>query len=137
MKKLFIVVLILALIMCIAGCQNSANSESAIKRAFIEQFIPEFERDSITEDMVGIWSYGTYDGCTVGYFGYKDGGGMTLSGEMVGPFIFYYPSTTKMKAYKDGVIKSMPEAYKLGWLDDDAVRQIREIHKQEYASLYD
>ena len=140
MKKLFAFLLILSLMLCAVGCQtpgnygSEADLESNIKKAFIEQ---RPAAKDLTEDDLSIDSYGTYNGCTVGYiigpFFYTQ----ALSGEKVGPYMFEYSDSQKMLAYKDGQIKSMAEAYALSWLDKDAVKQILEKHKQEYAYLYD
>jgi hypothetical protein len=137
MKRLFAILMILSMMLCAVGCEGSGDSEHAIKKAYIEQLIPEHLRDNYTPDDIPIWSYGTYNGCTVGYFGSKSGGAMMIIGEKVGNYNFTYPSSTKMLAYKGGVFKSLPEAYDLGWLDDDAVKQIHEKHKQEYYYVYD
>lgn len=146
MKKLFSIFLILALLLCAVGCHtseyNSINEgfkidkalESEIKKAFIAYKGPAWD---LSEDELSIDSYGTYNGCTVCYvngsFVYAD----VIDGEKVGPYIFRYPDSQKMLSYKDGQIKSMAEAYKLGWLNDDAVKQIHEKHKQEYSYVYD
>lgn len=140
MKKLFALLLILALMLCAVGCQTTENSgsntnlESDIKKAFIEQ---RTAAKDLTEDDLSIDSYGTYNGCTVGYINGPFFYTQALSGEKVGPYIFQYSDSQKMLAYKDGQIKTMTEAYNLGWLDNDAVKQILEKHKQEYTYLYD
>ena len=136
MKKLFAVLLILALMLCAVGCEGFGDPEYAIKKAYFE-LKPEHMRENYTPGDIQIWSYGTYNGCTVGYFGEKRGGGQAITEEKVGNYVFIYPDTTRMLAYKDGQIKLMPEAYDLGWLDDDAVKQIYEKHRQEYSALYD
>lgn len=153
MKKLFAILLILALMLCAVGCQTSGNAESCtnsnneldenlareIRKAYMG-YITYTDSDAQywSEDDVLIDYYGTYSGCTVGYIESPISLYLpVLSGEKVGPCTFQYPDSRKLLAYKDAQIKSMPEAYDLGWLDDDAVRQIHEIHKQEQALLYD
>ena len=136
MKKLFVFLLILALMLCTVGCQGFGDPEYAIKKAYLER-LPEHMRDDYTPNDIPIWSYGTYNGCTVGYFSERRGGGQAITEEEVGNYVFIYPDTTRMLAYKDGQIKLMPEAYELGWLDDDAVKQIYEKHRQEYSDLYE
>lgn len=136
MKKLVVILLALVLILCGLCYLDYIRYEYGMKAAYIEQYIPEDEKDAYTPDMIQIWSYGTYDGCTVGYFGSKTDGTQAISAELVGGKLFYYPSPVKMLAYKDGVFKSMSDAYWCGWLDEDAVLQIREKHSRELPQLY-
>ena len=137
MKKLFSIILILGLLLCSVGCQSSNDPVYAMRRAYLEQFYSDHEKFNVTEDMVKIWVYGTCDGCTVGYFGSNNGGLFVIDGEKVGSFYFRYPSSTKMLAYKDGVFKSMSEAYELGWLDDEAVANIYDNFINDCYTLYE
>jgi hypothetical protein len=140
MKKLLAILLILALMLCAVGCQTSENPgsdmnlESDIIKAYLAYLGPAWD---LSEDELSIDSYGTYNGCTVGYINGPIGYAAVISGEKVGPYIFEYGDSQKMLAYKDGQIKSMAEAYKLGWLNDDAVKQILEKHKLEYPYMYE
>ena len=158
MKKLFAILLILALMLCAVGCQTLENSnsgtnsnnaadsentmssdpdknlESDIIKAYLAYLGPNWD---LSEDELSIDSYGTYNSCTVGYINGPFAYTQALTGEKVGPYIFQYSDSQQMKAYKDGQIKTMAEAYKLGWLDDDAVKQIYEKHKQEYPYMYE
>lgn len=141
MKKLFAIFMIFAVMLCTLGCQASENPgsnvnlESAIKKAFIAYTGPAWD---LSEDELSIDSYGTYNGCTVCYINAPTIDYLqALDAEKVGSYIFRYPDSQKMLAYKDGQIKSMAEAYKLGWLNDDVVKQIHEKHKQEYSYVYD
>lgn len=140
MKKLLAILLILALMLCAVGCQTSENPgsdmnlESDIIKAYLAYLGPAWD---LSEDELSIDSYGTYNGCTVGYINGPIGYAAVISGEKVGPYIFEYGDSQKMLAYKDGQIKSMAEAYKLGWLDKDAVKQIHERHKLEYPYMYE
>ena len=137
MKKLFAFLLVLALMLCAVGCQNSNDPVYAIKKAYIEQRIPEYMRDDFTPDMIPIWSYGTYNGCTVGYFCSKGSGAQAIRSEKVGNYVFTYPSSDKMEAYKDGIIKFLPEAYELGWFDDEALAQIYDNFINGRYTLYE
>lgn len=140
MKKLLAILMILSIMLCAVGCQTSENPgsnvnlESAIKKAFVAYLGPAW---NLSEDELSIDSYGTYNGCTVCYVNGPIMYAAAIDGEKVGPYIFSYPDSQKLLSYKDGQIKSMAEAYKLGWLNDDAVKQILEKHKQEYTYLYD
>ena len=140
MKKLLAILLILALMLCAVGCQTSKNPgsdmnlESDIIKAYLAYLGPAW---NLSEDELSIDSYGTYNDCTVGYINGPIGYADVISSEKVGPYIFEYGDSQKMLAYKDGQIKSMEEAYKLGWLNDDAVKQIHEKHKLEYPYMYE
>lgn len=158
MKKQFAILMILSMMLCAVGCQvlensesgtnsnNAANSgnnmnfeidpnlESDIKKAYIAYLGPNWD---LTEDDLSIDSYGTYNGCTVGYINGPFVYTQALTAEKVGPYIFQYSDSQQMKAYKDGQIITMAEAYKLDWLDDNAVKQIHEKHKQEYSYVYE
>ena len=140
MKKLLAILLILALMLCAVGCQTSGNPgsdmnlESEIKEA-VRSLKPSLEE--LPDDAISIDSYGTYNGCTVCFIDGPFGYGMGFMEEIIGPYTFQYSSTRMLLTYKDGQIKNMPEAYDLGWLDDDAVKQIHEKHKQECPGLYE
>ena len=113
------------------------NLESDIIKAYME-YVNYNASDSQywSEDDVSVDSYGTYNGCTVGYINGPFFYTQAHTGEKVGSYIFQYSDGQQMKAYKDGQFKSMTEAYKLGWLDKDAVAQILEKHKQAHPFLY-
>lgn len=133
MKKLFAMILSILLTFTFLGCQSSASLDAKMKEAYISQFCRD---GSVQVDQLEIESYGTYDGCTVAYihgpFGYTG----AIENEKVGPCSFNYPSSQKLEAYKDGVYKSLPDAYSEGWLDDEAVKQIWEKHKKEHPHMY-
>ena len=163
MKKLIAIFLAMVLMLCAVGCQSPINSESDtnsegitnsedtsnsesnmnfeidenlesdIIKAYIAYLGPAWD---LSEDELSIDSYGTYSDCTVGYINGPFVYLAVISAEKVGPYIFRYSDSQKMLAYKDGQIKSMKEAYALGWLDDEAVKQILEKHKQAYPVLY-
>ena len=136
MKKLVVILLALVVIVCGLCYLDYLRCEYAMKEAYIEQCIPEDMKDAYTPNMIQIWSYGTYDGCTVGYFGSKTDGSQALSVELVAGQAFYYPSPVKMLAYKNGEFKSMEEAYRCYWLDKDAISQILEKHRRDLPELY-
>ena len=156
MKKLIAIFLAMVLMLCTVGCQISIRSETDTNSESDINFEldPNLESDIIkaymkhvnynaldsqywSEDDVSVDSYGTYSGCTVGYINGPFAYLQAEDGEKVGPYIFRYSDSQKMLAYKDGQIKSMKEAYALGWLDKDAVAQIFEKHKQAHPFLYD
>ena len=140
MKKFLAILMILSIMLCAVGCQTSENPgsdmnlESDIIKAYLAYLGPAW---NLSEDELSIDSYGTYNDCTVGYINGPIGYAAVISSEKVGPYIFEYGDSQKMLAYKDGQIKSMAEAYKLGWLNDDAVKQILEKHKLEYPYMYE
>ena len=128
-----------------ASSENNINFEidpdlaSEIRKAYMEHVTyTDFDAQFWSEDDVLIDSYGTYSGCTVGYIESPISGYLqAFFSEKVGQYTFQYPTSRMMTAYKDGQIKTMKDAYDLGWLDDDAVKQIYEKHRQEYSGVYD
>ena len=140
MKKLFAVLLILALMLCAVGCQTSENPgsdvnlESEIIKT-VKSLYPSLEY--FPEDGITIDSFGTYNGCTVCYINGVFGYAQAFMDEKVGAYTFQYSTGQTLLAHKDGQLKIMPEAYELGWLDDDAVKQIYEKHKQKHPVIYD
>ena len=136
MRNLFALIASLILMLYLFGCQSAlkyGNSEEDMKKAYVEQ---RCKNSNITVDQLEIDSYGTYDGCTVAYIHGPFAYAQALMSEKVGPYVFRYSDSQKMWAYKSGTWKSMPDAYDAGWLDDAAVEQILEKHKEGRDFLY-
>ena len=132
MKKLLCIAFACALLLCLLACQ-SGNSEDDMKKAYIEQF---GHNSDISPDDLEIDSYGTYNGCTVAYINGPFMYMTVLGGETVGEYVFKYPDSQRLKAYKNGEYKSMRDAYEAGWLNDHAVEQVLQKHKKAMAGLY-
>lgn len=131
--KIRILSIVLLLVLLLTACQSANGHE----RKMLEDYRNQYWKNSeITVDQLAFDSYGTYDGCAVGYIDGPFGTTAAISYERVGTFTFRYPSGEKMKAYKSGIWMSMADAYDNGWLDDDAVEQIWQKHKQKHEMLY-
>ncbi len=131
--KLLIAIVIpvtLVLVLFFWWYQSEDRFELEMKKAYIER-----GNLQISPNELKFESYGTYDGCTVAFIG-DHGGTMAIEYEKVGPYMFKYPDSQKMVAYKDDVFKSLPDAYTDGWLDDEAVKQILEKYKQDKSYLF-
>ena len=140
MKKILAILMILSIMLCTVGCQTSENPgsdvnlESEIIKT-VKSLYPSLEY--FPEDGITIDSFGTYNGCTVCYINGVFGYAQAFMDEKVGAYTFQYSTGQTLLAHKDGQLKNMPEAYELGWLDDDAVKQIYEKHRQKCPVNYD
>ncbi len=132
-KLLWICVPVLLLILfTFLGTQDFQNEKTELKNAFIAQFGSDSE---IKPEELTIEAYGTYDGCTVTYIYVPREYNILLGcDEGVGGYCFHYPRGEQMMAYKDGVYKSLHEAYAEGWFNDEDVGSIRQIYKWFYPS---
>ena len=131
--KIRVLSILLVLLLLLTACQSANGHERKMLEDFRNQY---YKNSKITVDQLSFLSYGTYDGCFVGYIFGPFGTTAAHSYERVGTFTFRYPSGQHMQAYKNGTWMSMADAYDNGWLDDDAVEQILQKHKQKYAYMY-
>ena len=133
MKKWLIIVVSFAVTLALLLCLTPVLRVEKMKMVYIEQFCKNYE---VQPHELEIELYGTYSGCTVAYihgpFGYL----AWIEYERVGNYTFTYSSSQKLKAYKDGNYLSLKDAYDAGWLDNDDVKKIHELHKQNFPICY-
>ena len=135
MKKVLAICVPILLLVLIAflWTQNEKKSENKMEDAFISQFCSASEKSQ--EDLT-IVTYGAYNGCTVLDIIIHLDNQVWPDSEKVGAYNFHYSRDNGLMAYKDGVYKSLQEAYAEGWLDNEDVEKVLEMHKRVYWDLY-
>ena len=135
MKKVLAICVPILLLVLIAflWTQNEKKSENKMEDAFISQFCSASEKSQ--EDLT-IVTYGAYNGCTVLDIIIHLDNQVWPDSEKVGAYNFHYSRDNGLMAYKDGVYKSLQEAYSEGWLDNEDVEKVLEMHKRVYWDLY-
>jgi hypothetical protein len=111
-----------------------AKTEKRILQEFFKTYVkPEDTEAKATVNDIRITGYfGTYNGVVIvrfgGYFGYAD----VITVESVAGINFTYPNPKPNLAWKDGILYRLQEAYDLGLLTDEDVKN---IHEKYYADL--
>ena len=130
MKRAFALLLVLTLLLSMTACSEQQINERRAIQAY-RRAHPNIETVDLRH------YYGEYtDGSVVVMIGtgaYLD----ALCGESVADCEFYYCDSYTISVLRDGELKSLGEAYELGWLTADDVAQICSRHREFYPGLYD
>ena len=112
---------------------DGLDAETAL---LIKQAVVNYHNERgavITVDSVVIRKYyGTYNGCVAAMI---DGVMMYITiptVDIVGGIGLTYPTAQKIEAYKDGKLYSLQEAFELGFLSVDDIKQIAEIQNSRH-----
>lgn len=106
----------------------------------VEDTEKEYNCNVIAEDVYLKKYYGTYGDCVAmmidsRYFA-KDLGDLETQIQ-VGDYLFTYPTLKQIDIYRNGKFADLDEAYKKGWLSDEAVRDIHYYHSNKKYIEYD
>ncbi|MCL1811667.1 MAG: hypothetical protein FWG41_05580 [Methanomassiliicoccaceae archaeon] len=105
----------------------NSEMEMKIKQDYFNQ-ITKIKFPEATIDNVGINKYyGTYNGSVVVKMSDLTGHLIMMISETVGGITINYPDTNKALVWKDGNFYSMQEAYDLGLLCKDDLREISRL----------
>lgn len=130
MKRAFACLLVLTLLLSMTACSEQQINERRAIQAY-RRAHPNIETVHLRH------YYGEYtDGSVVVMIGsgaYLD----VFGGESVADCEFYYCDSCTISVLRDGELKSLGEAYELGWLTAEDVAQICSRHREFYPGLYD
>lgn len=130
MKRAFTLLLVLTILLSMTACSEQQINERRAIQAYRRSH-PHIETVDLRH------YYGEYtDGSVVVMIGtgaYLD----ALCGEAVAGYTFHYNNVCTISVLRDGELKSLGEAYELGWLTAEDVAQICSRHREFYPGLYD
>lgn len=130
MKRAFTLLLVLVLLLSLTACGAQQINERRAIRAY-RRAHPHIETVDLRH------YYGEYTGGSVVVM-IGTGAYLTaLYGEAVAGYTFHYNNVCAISVMRDGELKSLGEAYELGWLTAEDVSEICGRHREFYPFLYD
>lgn len=132
MKKFLALLFVFVLAVSCVACKSSEidvprEVDMTIRQAYIDAHGLSGEYSEPWE--LGVRYYGYYDGAYVFDAGNN---GMVLPWvtgpyrTRIGDLVFHFSQNQSLDVYKDGEVKGLKDAYKAGWLSDEA---LADLHK--------
>ena len=132
MKKFLALLFVFVLAVSCVACKSSEidvprDVDMTIRQAYIDAHGLSGQYSEPWE--LGVMYYGCYDGAYV----FDAGETGVVTGLVTGPYrtrigdlVFHFSQNQTLDVYKDGEVKGLKDAYKAGWLSDEA---LADLHK--------
>ncbi|MBO5323555.1 MAG: hypothetical protein J6A88_05595 [Oscillospiraceae bacterium] len=145
MKKVCWFLILVLLLGCFAGCHQQpaagaalthaqkSEIEDAWKKAHSGKFPGWYNKES--GDAGGFVCYGTDNGYTILMKNPNGGFDMLTSNDVAG-YTFKMPHPFSMYAYKGGEFHDLNDAYRKGFISQDAIAAAFQAHKEYVCSAY-
>ena len=116
---------------------DAETIELLVKQTYLAELDESFSHHNWTIDDVIIQKhYGTYNGCVVVMMRAKNMVFVAIpAGEVAAGISFGYPEPNYIHVWKDGKLYSLQEAFELGFLSVDDIKQIADIHNSKNSNI--
>ena len=126
MKKWIALLLILSTFLLLPGCDVSDSTSKGDGPSYDDVWADIM--DGYVEPQMEQHEYGTFDGWRV-LLTILSGSGTTHLTGSIGGSSFDIPAGYVLQAYKDGTLMTLEKAYSEGYISDESIAKIAEIHR--------